>query len=332
MVFYSILFGVILIGRWYSGQIRRLVDLRLAWSGFFFGLACNTCAFMIASYRVITEPGNTYWTMIGYVSLILSLTAFFFAMERTLPYNTRHAFTIVGLLSALVNLVLPRTLYTALALFASLLALFGIALFLRYSLQTTTGEVRKSMRYIVAGFVIGWFGFILRSDFVYYNLGEIPYLIGLILLLFGIFLFGYSITNTVALDEFDWMSKLVTLYVIQRGGLLVFHHEFESSPEIDQVLTAAGMSGVQSLFQEMTSSEGGLNVVSMGDLEILFAHGSVITCVLIAREPYRILLEKVKDFTQKFEFVFEPSIDGYMGTLSEFQPAIEIVESIFKDT
>lgn len=287
---------------------------------------------MFADFRISSEPFNTYCVAIGYVALILALTAFFFAMERILPYKTRYAFTFIGLISAVTTLIIPRALFDILALFISLVALVGVLLFLKHARQNTTGTVRRNVELIVTGFIMGWVGFIGRSDFTYYNLGVPFYIIGITLLLVGILIFGVALTYSVALDELDWQKQLVALYVIKEGGILVHHHEFIESWDMDQILTAAGISGVQSLFQEITRSEAGLNIVSIGNYELLFAHGPTITAVLIAKEPYHTLLSKVEDFVHKFELIFMPLMGKYSAYLSDFVPARELVESIFNSS
>jgi len=327
--FCALLFSLILFSQWYRGEFRRFVHLKLAWSVFFSGLMANTIAFMISTYWIIDEPMSTFWVTVGYVSLILSLTAFFFAMERILPYETHHAFSIMGLLFAIVTLLIPRDTFLVIAFAAALLALVGILLFLKYSIEITSGDVRRNVEIVVGSFIVGWIGFVGRSDFVYYNLGEPLYLASLVLLLVGITVFGYILTYTVALDELDWEKQVVGVYLIQFGGLLVFHYEFEESPNVNQVLTAAGISGVQSLFQEITRTEYGLNMVSIGEYELLFAHGGTITGVLISRQPYQILLGKLKDFVTRFEVVIGPIMGRFSGPLDDFDPAIDLAEEIF---
>ncbi|MHA1638333.1 MAG: hypothetical protein ACTSUO_01030 [Candidatus Thorarchaeota archaeon] len=292
-------------------------------------MAANSIAFMLADFRFPNEPFNTYCVAIGYVALVLALTAFFFAMERILPYNTRYAFTFIGLLSAVTTLIIPRSLFNILALFSSSVALIGVLLFLRHARKNTTGVVRRNIGLIVMGFLMGWVGFIGRSEFVYDNLGAPFYVFGITLLLVGILIFGVTLTYSVALDELDWQKQLVALYVIKKGGILAYHHEFTKDLEADQGLTAAGISGVQSLLQEITNSEEGLNIVSIGSYEILFAHGSGIITVLIANEPYHMLLDKVEDFNHQFENIFLPLMGKYSSDVSEFTSVRELVESIF---
>ncbi len=328
IVFYSILFTMIFFSQWYRDKYKKTLDLRLAWSIFFFGLSVNSICFIISDFWLTLEPMNTAFVSLGYIALMLALTAFFAAMEMILPYKTRHSLTLIGIISTFMPLVIPRAFFEPLALFEAILALIGIALFLRYTWGSTSGKVRKSVQWVGVGFVVGWFGFIGRSD-TGYLIGEAVYTLGLILLTIGVLIFGYVLSTSPALDELDWNQQILELYVIQMGGILVCHHQFVENTEIDQVLTAAGIAGIQSLFQEITRSETGLNIVSIGDYDILFAHGAAFTCVLIAKKPYKVLLDKVQEFTDRFEYEFGTVLQSFEGSLREFHSADELIESVF---
>jgi hypothetical protein len=95
------------------------------------------------------------------------------------------------------------------------------------------------------------------------------------------------------------------------------------------MLTAAGISGVQSLFQEITSSETGLNVVSVGKFELLFSHSPTFTSVLISKASYKVLLAKLIEFTETFELMFGRIIQNFEGSLREFSSAKDLVTSVF---
>ncbi len=163
----------------------------------------------------------------------------------------------------------------------------------------------------------------------YYNLGFAPYLAGEASLVLGLVIFGYGSIYSPALGELDWKQQLVELYIIQQGGLLVYHHEFVQTTELDQVLTAAGISGVQSLFQEITRSQSGLNVVSIGHFELLFSHSTTFTSVLISKASYKILLDKLAEFTDTFELMFGKIIQNFEGSLKEFSSAQDLVKTVF---
>jgi len=329
VIFYSSLLCAVLFGQWYRNKSRKLVDVKFAWSVFFLGMVFNTSSFILADFYITGEPYNTLFVKAGYVSLMLALTAFFFTVERIVPYNTRHVFSLSGFGIAVLTVLSPRSLMEFLALSIAIVTFVGIMMFLVYTLRNTTGEVRRGIEQLVTGFLIGFVGFLGRSDFVYTNLGQPLYILGSGMLVGGLMVFGYAIVDTPALDELDWKRQLVELYLIQAGGLLVYHRQFAETRDIDQVLTAAGISGVQSLFQEITKSDSGLNVVSIGEYEILFAHGVKFTSVLIARAAYQVLLGKVREFTEKFDDVFGPIVESFEGSLKEFSSARELVDSYF---
>ena len=330
VVFYSVLLGAVLFRQWHTHEFRRIVDIRVAWATFFVGMVVNRGAFILADFYYATEPMNTYLTKLGYVGLILALSAFFYAVEVILPYDTKHIFFVAGLFHVFLAIVSPRAWLDLVAVSIALITLPGVMLFMNYTRKNTAGDLKKSIERIIAAFLIGYFGFVFASDMVYYSLGVPLYLIGEVLLVVGITGFGVGLIYNPTLDELDWMQQLVELYIIQEGGLLVYHHEFEENAETDQVLTAAGISGVQSLFQEITRSDTGLNIVSVGEFAILFSHSLTFTSVLISRQPYSVLLAKLKEFTADFETMFGMIIQNFEGTLKEFSSANELVLSTFE--
>ncbi|MFW9968436.1 MAG: hypothetical protein ACFFEA_14905 [Candidatus Thorarchaeota archaeon] len=327
--FYSILMGAVLLRQWHVLEFRQIVDIRLAWATFFLGMVVNRSAFIFSDFYITTEPLNTNFTKFGYIGLILALCAFFFAIEALLPYDTRHVFFITGLFHILLTIVFPRASLETVAASIAMVTLVGVMLFLNYTMRNTAGDLKRSIEMVVTAFLVGFIGFLMASDPVYYNLGVGPYLIGEAFLVIGITGFGIGLIYAPTLDELDWKKQLVELYIIQEGGLLVYHHEFMENAEIDQVLTAAGISGVQSLFQEITRSDKGLNIVSVGEFAILFAHSLTFTSVLIAHQPYAVILAKLNEFTSDFETMFGLNIQNFEGTLKEFSSANELVEAIF---
>ncbi|MGY5881131.1 MAG: hypothetical protein RTV31_12825 [Candidatus Thorarchaeota archaeon] len=329
VVFYSLLLSMIIYREWYRNKLHAITDIQFAWATFLLGMVFNRGAFILADFYYSTEPWNTIFTKIGYVGLILALTAFFFAMELMMPYKTRHVFFLTGLAHACLAVIFPRAWLDAIAISIGLIALAGVMLFLNFTMKNTSGEARTSIRTIIIGFLVGFLGFIFASDMSYSRFGIGPYLVGEASLVIGLVIFGLGSFYSPALEELDWKEKIVELYFIQDGGLLVYHHEFKRTSALDQVLTAAGIAGIQSLFQEITKSESGLNVVSVGQFEILFSHSKTFTSVLITTAPYRILLGKLEEITRTFELMFANIIKNFEGSLKEFSSARELVNSIF---
>jgi hypothetical protein len=329
VVFYSALLSAFLYRNWYNNQFRKFVDIQFAWATFLMGMVVNRGAFIFSDFYFVDDPWNTVFTKLGYTGLILALSAFFFAVELILPNETKHAFFVCGLIHAVLAVVVPKEWLYAIAVSIAVFTLLVVMLFMNFTIKNTAGNVRRSMVTILAGFSLGFIGFVLSGDAIYNTFGFGPYLVGEASLVVGLVIFGFGSIYSPALGELDWKNQLVELYIIQRGGLLIFHHEFVQNSEIDEMLTAAGISGVQSLFQEITSSEAGLNVVSVGQFEILFSHSSTFTSVLISRAPYKVLLAKLKEFTNLFELMFGSILQNFEGNLREFSSAQDLVASVF---
>ncbi len=329
VVLYGLLFAATLVYGWLKSPLRKLADVRLAWSVFMFGMACNSFSFTMSDFYFISDLESLLWVKAGYISMMVAMIGFFFALERILPYRLHHFFSVAGTIVVAATFLAPREMLTALALTASLAAFGMLALFFVYFVRNTTGLVRSSMRLILYGFLIGFLGYLGRSDFIYASLGPVVYIGGGLMLAGGLLILGTAILGSPALDELDWTDQMLELYVIHVSGLLIFHHKFVSAMNTDENLTAAGITGVQELFKEITQSKAGLNNLSVGDFEILFAHEASFAAVLIAKQPYRVLLGKVKDFADKFQLVFGKAVKEFSGEISQFGAADALVKTIF---
>ena len=329
VVFYTLLFAAVLIGRWIKDSKRTLLDIRLVWGVFLIGMSLNTLLFAIGDFYFNTEPAHTFWTKAGYMAMMLALVAFFFVMERVLPYRTGHVFSICGILSAALIIVFPRRFIVYLTFAMSLVTIIGFVLFIIYTRSGTTGDARRDTTRMTTGFLLAIVGFLGRSDFVYNSLGESVYLSGIALYVIGLAIFGYVMISSPAMEEFDWRTHLIRLYVINKGGVLVYYHHFVDIQVRAQELTAAGISGIQSLMQEAMQSDAELNHLSIGDYEILFAHSDDSTCVLLCTKPYRVLLHKVIEFSNLFQDSYGPELRSFGSDITPFKSASDIVDALF---
>lgn len=329
LIFYSILFAVILAWRWIRTPLRRLADIKLAWSLFFLGIALNSFCFIMSDFYFTTGLLRHLWVKSGYVAMMTALIGFYLALERVLPYRIHHGFSVTGVGTTLLTAAAPAEFMMLLALTAGGIASLGVILFFAHVVRITTGNTRRNMHLILVGFIIGFLGYIGRSDFLYYNLGENLYALSAFLLLFGLVVAGAGLIRSPTLDELDWHSQLMELYVIRSGGLLIFHHRFVESVAMDECFAAAGIEGIQSLIQEITRSEFELSELTLGESHILFAHGPSFTTVLISRKPYHILLDKVNEFTSKFQASYGQFLYSFSGSISEFSTAEDLVQELF---
>jgi len=332
VVLYSILFSATFVTQWFRGPLRKMSDVRLAWSVFMAGMACNSFSFIMSDFYFTVDPGSLVWVKTGYLMMMVSLIGFFFAVERILPYRTRHGFTVAGAIVAAFTVLAPREYLTALALSASLVAFGILVLFFTFFVRNTSGVVKGSLRMIVVGFIVGFVGYLLRSDFIYYGFGEPVYLFGAFCLVAGLLVMGIAVLGSPALDELDWNEQMLELYVIHSSGILMYHQKFVPTVKMNEDLTAAGIVGVQALFKEITQSKTGLNRLSIGEFDILFAQRNDFTTVLVANSPYRVLLDKVSEFSDQFELLFGGLVKYFDGETSKFNQASRITQKLFSTT
>ncbi len=109
----------------------------------------------------------------------------------------------------------------------------------------------------------------------------------------------------------------------------MFHHKFKTVVDIDENLTAAGVTGVQEIFKEITNSKAGTNNLSVGDFNILFAEKENFISMLLAKESYIVLLEKVEDFAERFEIIYGDALRKFKGEVGQFDSADALVKRIF---
>jgi len=329
VVLYTLLFFGTFLNQWARSPLRKLTDVRLAWAVFMLGMLLNTFSFIMADFYFTVDPEALLWTKTGYIAMMIALLGFFLALVRILPYQTKNLFTGSVVIIAIVTAFAPREWLTILALTASLFAFGMLALFFSFFMKNTTGTIKKSMRMIFVGVLIGFVGYLLRSDVVYNNLGEQYYVLGAISLVSGLVILGIAVLSSPTLDEFDWDEQMLELYVIHSGGILMFHHKFKSVVDIDENLTAAGITGVQEIFKEITNSKAGINNLSVGDFNILFVEKENFISMLLAKESYIVLLEKVEDFAERFEIIYGDAVRKFKGEVGQFDSADALVKKIF---
>ncbi|MCF2137996.1 MAG: hypothetical protein K9W43_12250 [Candidatus Thorarchaeota archaeon] len=329
VVIYTSLFAFVLLVQWLRSPIRRWSDSTISWSIFMLGMALNSFFFILSDFIFIEDPLLSLMTKAGYLAMMIALLAFYYAMEAIIPYLPKHAVSVPGLLLVAITIFVPYNVLTIVALVASLIAFFVLCLFLIYAVRSTSGTVRHSMEIIFIAFFIGFLGYVGRSDFAYYTLGANIYILAALFLVTGLGIMGITLLSSPALDELDWYNQIYDLFVIHYSGLLIFHESFKEDSTANEDLTAAGITGVQSLFKEILKSDQGLSSMSVGDKHILFTQGEKFTTVLITKKPYKILLEKVRSFTQQFQLVYSEALEKDHVEAIKYERVYKLVNEIF---
>ena len=329
VVFYCVLYVFYLILGWAQGPVRRVTDIRLAWAVFMGGTAVRTFCFMQGDIYASLPTDYAFWVRVATLAMMAALVGFFGAVERVIPYKTRHAMTLSGAALVVIAVFTSPTMTKLLSFGSGVLAGIVIVLFFQHLRGYITDKTRLSYRLVSVGILAGFVGFLLHLDEVYYYLGPFVYVTGILILLLGTLLFGSSVIQSPAYDELDWIDQLAAIYVMGSGGALLFTHQFQRTGTMNVDLAAAGLTGVEELMREITGTSDSVNTISIGEYEVIFVHGRLIVTALICRASYRVLLEKCREFTEQYELMFGEEITRNIVSESWNRLAEKLVNSVF---
>jgi hypothetical protein len=136
----------------------------------------------------------------------------------------------------------------------------------------------------------------------------------------GLFLVLYA-KDTFEHESPDWRDFLNRLIIISRTGISLYSIDFQEetydSKIVDEDLVSGGLSGLQSMMQEIARTKTKVQVVDHGDQQILFHYGEDSDAVLFARKNITVLREKLANFHNQFEYQNRQHIHNFNGNLSK---------------
>ncbi|NMC03664.1 MAG: hypothetical protein GYA24_00560 [Candidatus Lokiarchaeota archaeon] len=105
-----------------------------------------------------------------------------------------------------------------------------------------------------------------------------------------------------------WRDHLIRLHVIMNNGLSLVFKEFKkrSNPEENgslEDLESGGITGLQQMLQEISSSRQRIRVLDHGDVYLIFHYGAFTTAVLFVEKNLIIYREMLANFHLQFEYI-----------------------------
>ncbi|MHC1590642.1 MAG: hypothetical protein ACXQS8_00995, partial [Candidatus Helarchaeales archaeon] len=198
---------------------------------------------------------------------------------------------------------------------------FGLGLFFLFSapLIMRTNLINAGLDWIIV-----WF----ESTF------QFPYdifTLGMIILGYGL-MAGFENINFFA--ELNWPNKLMGVFVyLNESGIPIFTYRFRGSgyteKSLDEALIAAGFAGIVTIIEEVTQSSEKLKVIEQKDSHILIETGKHVTAFLVVKDNLIVLKNKLKDFLNDFELLFEDQLQHWKGKVDYFDPARFLVQKHF---
>jgi hypothetical protein len=274
---------------------------------------------------------------ISYTISMLGIVLLVAVFERNLKMKTWGIFWKVGVILTLITIFLPRD-PSRYILSISVPSIFVPFMFLllyhfRKLLLSSTGVVIWMMFF---GFMVGSVGEIFQTDAIVAVAGDMIYLFGGMLNLVGLVVLGVSSLSLRSLDELEWPSAVMKLFVIlQSSGLPIYSFDFEKRKALEkksvesEAIIAGGLSGIRIMLKELSKSSADVNYIDHGDFTIIFTHGEQVTVILFSKKYLDLLKWKIDRLLRKIESIYEERIVNYDGDYAKFRGISTLLEEEF---
>ena len=130
--------------------------------------------------------------------------------------------------------------------------------------------------------------------------------------------------------EFDWKEKLEDIFLIDKGGVCLYHKMLVGKSElINENLVSGAISSINMFINGLTDDRG-ISVFHQKNKTIVIYPGTYVSGVIIVKEDLNFIKILLKEFVQKFEIVYNKIIKSWNGNISVFNPVDDMCNSIFK--
>ncbi len=275
---------------------------------------------------------KVYFLGVAIISMFV-IGILIFIAERIIRKKTHHLF----LFYFIVFSVLLSILYTQeIPIFRGIFFVGGIpfwfliAFFVHRLVWKTSGELRKKMVIAVIG--LGLFMMAFTQTLIFTLQGRFELAIRFkALVLLAATLTTYGFYTIPSFTEFDWPDKIRHLYILNpNGGMCIFQHSFRAESIRDQDLFSGSLMAIQSLMQEMISSDKVLKTIDHEDAKIMFEQSPHAVTIMIADEDLQIVHYKMQEVLKEFEHIFGSIMEHWTGNLDIFSPLKPIMNKIFE--
>jgi hypothetical protein len=342
-----VIFGLHLAYKFFKNY-RTLHDtvhgsrMHAAWGWLFFGYAITQIIYIIADFYAMDQPTRDIYIILGYLSVSTGALFYIFNIEGVGVIKSRHAFTIIFGALYVTLIVMVVLYFSAVMVSFTLIQVFStsfwvpmLLLFLIY-----TGKINKLVRgkmhvystMMVIGILTFSLGFIGATDAAIRNLGGLAIrLLADILTIAGIGMLGLFFSMLPSWREIEWRAALKTLFVVYKGGIVIYQHDFEKQSDdmnsSTMMMVGGALEMVKSLLQQVTS--GQLKVLDFQDKKMLLEQGETAMVVMIADTESESLSFLLHEYLIRFERFFQPILVDWPGDIADFTPAKALLHQVF---
>jgi hypothetical protein len=209
-LFFSIILVYIQTTRMENRNQRRVFQC-VSFFFLLYGLA--RVFFIIAMYTAfMCVECYDFFAQLGYISSILGVFFFIFAIENYILKQTKRilsSFMLTALIVCIITSMIPESRYFALTMIYILLpfSLVGVLLFFLYLIKINTGSGRKRALWLLSGMILLFTGHIIDSEAFISSFPEVSLLLGPLIIIISCFFCFNGYQKRKPISEVEKESK-----------------------------------------------------------------------------------------------------------------------------
>ncbi len=144
------------------------------------------------------------------------------------------------------------------------------------------------------------------------------------------------IPETFHPEAIHWRTYIQRVLILHNNGVNVFDYNFQEGDEDagkgegpDPDLVSGGLTGIQSLLKEISSSKEQLEILDHADKKIIFAHGKHTTIVLFSTKYLAYLKNKLTKFQEEFEYYNKERLEHFKGNVHNLNQLGDLMKKYF---
>jgi hypothetical protein len=170
----------------------------------------------------------------------------------------------------------------------------------------------------------------MTTDVAITTFGLFSRLIGSILQLIAVILLFFFFLSLPSFSEFEFRDKIEEIYVMRKGGVCLYHKNFEKETDsLEKEIMSGAIASISIMLERISTTKGKLSVIQKKDKSVLIFSSDYIAGVLISKEELEIIKFLLKKFVHKFESVFRKVLINFDGGTTIFSPTESLVKEIF---
>ncbi len=309
-----------------------------AYFWFFLGYAIMWICLILYDYYAETRSTQLFVYNIGIIVRQICVFLFFYRMEKELIVWKKHFFTIICLITIILDLyfiifLIEKSEFAGSLFFWALIVPFFILYLYGIQKNKQIRKIPKEFKKIIypcfIGFAILFIGHAFSKLSFLTFLGLSLRMMGDIFQIGGLIVLVLFLPSVPSMSEFSWDTKIEQLFVILKSGTCIYHRSFKDLTQIiGEQIESDTINSLNSMFRDLSDKEN-LSIIEKKGNIFMFQPGKFVYGVLICSEELFSLKVLLNRFIDKVEDLYRDILKDIDAGMKVFEPIDSITKEIF---